>query len=465
MTDAEMLAQFVQSRSPEAFGHVVGRHVHLVYSACLRQLRDPIVADQATQGVFVLLARQAARLKGGASLVPWLFVSTRRVCEAAQRLAPARSDAPPPYAAPTDWQALSPHVDEAIDSLPADARDAFLLKYVANWSLRDVANALDVSDQSAGQRISTGVAKLRKWFEARNQFVAPEALVAAIQARMVHAAPASAAYNATLAAVAPPDVPSPAAGLADSVAGARRRQRIVSVVVTSIALLMLAIAAWRVGDYVHKARLAAASQPTTDPAADPQASSQQQQQQQGGPTTGMQNLPPVGDKQLPITRPVKPIDPGIASRFVQAIRENDLDTVQVMVLNDEDIVNAKDPKTGRPVVEIAADLVLWRRQDATKIAHFLIDNGAAAAIHTSARAGHTRHVAMVLTLHPGQLNIKDADGLTALQRAALVPGSSRRPRRWPSCSCNWAQRSTSGPHARSGGSMTCGRRWTRTRRW
>ena len=49
MTDAEMLAQFVQSRSPETFGHVVGRHVHLVYSACLRQLREPVLADQATQ--------------------------------------------------------------------------------------------------------------------------------------------------------------------------------------------------------------------------------------------------------------------------------------------------------------------------------------------------------------------------------------------------------------------------------
>ena len=79
MTDAEMLAQFVQSRSPEAFGHVVGRHVHLVYSACLRQLREPVLADQATQGVFVLLAREAPRLKVGASLVPWLFDAAQRV--------------------------------------------------------------------------------------------------------------------------------------------------------------------------------------------------------------------------------------------------------------------------------------------------------------------------------------------------------------------------------------------------
>ena len=38
------------------------------------------MADQATQAVFVLLARQAVRLKGEASLVPWLFDSAHDIC-------------------------------------------------------------------------------------------------------------------------------------------------------------------------------------------------------------------------------------------------------------------------------------------------------------------------------------------------------------------------------------------------
>ena len=46
-----------------------------------------MLADQATGAVFVLLARQAERLKGSLSLVPWIYDTTFRVCEGAQKFA------------------------------------------------------------------------------------------------------------------------------------------------------------------------------------------------------------------------------------------------------------------------------------------------------------------------------------------------------------------------------------------
>jgi len=107
MDDAQILQMFAQSRSQEAFAHLVARRVHVVYSACLRQLRDPVRADQATQAVFVLLARQAARLKAQASLVPWLFDTAQEVCCLFARTAGAPNDdqassssLSPVYAAP-----------------------------------------------------------------------------------------------------------------------------------------------------------------------------------------------------------------------------------------------------------------------------------------------------------------------------------------------------------------------------
>src|SRR5207248_2919271 len=148
MDDGQILQQFAESRSQEAFAHLVSRHVHTVYSACLRQLRDPVMADQATQAVFVLLARQAGRLKGEASLVPWLFDSAHDICRLMRSSGTAgegRSEGQI-YTAPADWSRLAPLLDAAIASLPPGAREAFLLKYVANFSLRDVASALDVAD-------------------------------------------------------------------------------------------------------------------------------------------------------------------------------------------------------------------------------------------------------------------------------------------------------------------------------
>src|SRR3954469_6447744 len=130
MDDGTILQQFATTRSPEAFAHLVARHVHLVYSACLRQLKDPTLADQATQAVFVLLARQPPLRAEGPSLVPWLFDAAGRVSQAASRH--VRQDtaaAAPVYAAPSDWSNLAPHIDEAIALLPSDVREAFLLKY------------------------------------------------------------------------------------------------------------------------------------------------------------------------------------------------------------------------------------------------------------------------------------------------------------------------------------------------
>jgi len=134
--------------------------------------------------------------------------------------------------------------------------------------------------------------------------------------------------------------------------------------------------------------------------------------------------PPLPDKKLPATKAVKPLDPVLAARFITAIQQSDFNAVEQMVDREESLVNVKDAKTGRSAVEIAADLVTWSRQDATKIAHFLIENGADTAIHTSARAGHRLHVLIKLHLNPDLLNSKDSVGLTPLQRAALIPGSS-----------------------------------------
>src|SRR4051794_87995 len=175
MDDAQILQMFAESRSQEAFAHLVARHVHIVYSACLRQLRDPARADQATQAVFVILARQAARLKGEASLVPWLFDTAHEVCNLFARTTGAPDDQVSPsavYSAPADWSRLSPQIDAAIASLPPGAREAFLLKYVANFSLRDVATALNLADQQAGQRIAEGVARIRRSYESHNLFIA-----------------------------------------------------------------------------------------------------------------------------------------------------------------------------------------------------------------------------------------------------------------------------------------------------
>ena len=65
MDDMALLREYQARQSETAFTTLVERHIGLVYCAALRQVRDPALAQEITQVVFILLARKAHSLREG----------------------------------------------------------------------------------------------------------------------------------------------------------------------------------------------------------------------------------------------------------------------------------------------------------------------------------------------------------------------------------------------------------------
>ena len=77
-TDLELLARYTRHDAEDAFAEIVRRHLGLVYSAALRQVRSRQLAEEVAQSTFINLARHAHRLVPDTLLSAWLYQVTRR---------------------------------------------------------------------------------------------------------------------------------------------------------------------------------------------------------------------------------------------------------------------------------------------------------------------------------------------------------------------------------------------------
>jgi RNA polymerase sigma factor (sigma-70 family) len=160
MTGSELIENYRLHGSESAFETLVKRHVDFVYCAALRQVRDPSLAEDVSQAVFLLLAQKAKSLGAGTVLVSWLFRSTQHLSARVRRseyrrqqrehmaatMIPSSTTSPE-----TDqtWERVAPFLDEALAALTEKDRDAVLLRFIGRRPFSQVGAEIGISEDAA----------------------------------------------------------------------------------------------------------------------------------------------------------------------------------------------------------------------------------------------------------------------------------------------------------------------------
>ncbi len=186
--DSELLRQYVDQRSEEAFTQLVSRYVSLVYFAALRRVGgDTHLADDVTQSVFTDLARKAPSLMNRPILTGWLYTSTRFAAAQAVRSARRRRTHEEEahimqelqQASEGNWEQLRPVIDEALDELGERDRELVLLRYFENRPFAELGDRFSLSPDAARMKVERALDKLRVLL-ARRGVVSTAAAMAAV---------------------------------------------------------------------------------------------------------------------------------------------------------------------------------------------------------------------------------------------------------------------------------------------
>jgi RNA polymerase sigma factor (sigma-70 family) len=207
----QLLADYAETDSQEAFHELVKLYIGMVHSAAVRLVNGDIHrAQDITQTVFADLARHAHAVSTEATLGGWLHRRTCHVATSVMRGERRRENRERQaiemnalHENPDETLAqIAPVLDEAIDELNAYDRNAIMLRFFEHCDLRTIGEALGSNEDAAQKRVARALEKLRVLLVRRGVVLSGTALALALGSGAASAAPAELAAGVSASAIA-----------------------------------------------------------------------------------------------------------------------------------------------------------------------------------------------------------------------------------------------------------------------
>jgi RNA polymerase sigma-70 factor (ECF subfamily) len=185
VTDEVLMMRF-QGGDRAAFAGLVRRHKTAIYNFILRQVRGPSVAEDLVQDVFVKIVQSASDFKHEARFTTWAYAIARNVCvdhlrkmslrrhpsldqpsgEAGDGPTLGERTADPTPGAAVDRTAIGSEMAQlivrAVEGLPPDQREVFLLREIGNVPFKDIAQITGVPENTVKSRMRYALERLQE---------------------------------------------------------------------------------------------------------------------------------------------------------------------------------------------------------------------------------------------------------------------------------------------------------------
>ncbi|MDZ4289252.1 MAG: sigma-70 family RNA polymerase sigma factor [Prosthecobacter sp.] len=192
-TDSHLLHRYHRQGDSLAFQQLVETHAGMVHATASRVTRDAALAQDVSQETFLALARgssAAIQSVGG-----WLHhVAWQKACDRVRGEsrrhkyeAAAAEHLHQPPEEPT-WAELEPLLDEALEELPAPARELLIERFLVGRTQQELANRAGLSQSTVSRLLNNAIGDLRAILKSKG-VASGSGLAVLLSARGIEAAP------------------------------------------------------------------------------------------------------------------------------------------------------------------------------------------------------------------------------------------------------------------------------------
>ncbi|MBI5514081.1 MAG: RNA polymerase sigma factor [Deltaproteobacteria bacterium] len=182
-TDEGLLERF-RAGEARAFEELMRRHRTPIYNFILRSVRHPHTSEELLQDTWIRVLQGAADFQHASKFTTWAYTVARNLCidharkaslrrhpsldeargrdsEQGPTLGESLSDASPAVDRKVIGRELQHRILSAIEALPSDQREVFLLREYSNLPFKDIAEIVGAPENTVKSRMRYALERLQ----------------------------------------------------------------------------------------------------------------------------------------------------------------------------------------------------------------------------------------------------------------------------------------------------------------